>query len=92
LQETIGSDAADETPDPCRASRTRDHDRLISKSFRRTIAQRRHRVPAEEHVQRRHEDVQVLAVEDNHQEREHDSDVQEQPDALEGVERIVAQP
>ena len=51
----------------------------------------RDRLALEEHVERRHEDVQVLGVQHDDQERQHHADVEQQPDALEDLERVLAQ-
>ena len=50
----------------------------------------RDRAPAEEHVERRHEDVQVLGVQHDDEEDQHHADVEQQPDALEHLERSRA--
>jgi hypothetical protein len=43
-----------------------------------------------QHVDRRHEDVQVLGVDDQHQEAEDDPDLGENADGLQGVVGVLA--
>ena len=52
----------------------------------------RDRAAAEQDVERRHEDVQVLGVEHDDQEHQHDADVEQQADVLEDLEGVVAEP
>ena len=49
------------------------------------------RLALEQDVERRHEDVQVLGVQHDDQERQHHADVEQQPDAFEDLERVLAQ-
>ena len=49
------------------------------------------RLALEQHVQRRHEDVEVLAVEHDHQEHQHHADVEQQPDPLEHVHGVLGE-
>ena len=69
-------------------ARVLEVDLLAARLHRRQRAQRLREALGRD-VDRRGEDVQVLAVGDDHREGEHDADVQQQPDALDHLERTV---
>ena len=52
----------------------------------------RHRPTTEEHVERRHEDVQVLGVQHEDQERQHHADVEQQAEPLEELQGACDSP
>ena len=65
---------------------------LLAVRHQRLDRAERDRVALEHDVERRQEDVQVLGVEHDDEEDQHHADVQQQADALEHLERVVAQP